>query len=449
MALKLYNTLTRKKEIFKPIKKNTVSFYACGPTVYDRVHIGNLRTYVFEDILKKTLEYNSYQVKYVMNITDVEDKIIKKMKDENKTLREVTQPYTDLFFKDIKELNIVEANHYPKATEHIKEMIKLIEALLEKGVAYKGNDDSIYFDIKKFENYGALSRFEQKELKHGARIKTDEYNKENVGDFVLWKAISQNEPSWEAPFGKGRPGWHIECSAMSSKYLGETFDIHAGAVDLIFPHHENEIAQSEAASGKKFVNYWIEGEHLLVNNQKMAKSLQNFYTLEDIKKKNFSPLVFRYLILGTHYRSKLNFTWESLETAQNAYKRLKNIISEIKDDKKINKKYLEEFENNINDDLNMPQALAVLWNLIRDEKADGKYKTIEKIDQIFSLNLFKKDKLEIPQEIEKLAEEREQARKDKDWPKADQIRKQIEEKGYQIEDTDKGPKVSPSPSPKY
>jgi len=438
MALKLYNTLTRKKEIFKPIKKNSVSFYACGPTVYDRVHIGNLRTYVFEDILKKTFEYNDYKVKYIMNITDVEDKIVKKMKDKNKTLKEITQPYIDLFFKDIKELNIVEANHYPKATEHIKEMIKLIEVLLEKGVAYKGNDNSIYFNIKKFENYGALSQLKQRELKHGARIEKDEYNKENIGDFVLWKSTSQNEPSWDASFGNGRPGWHIECSAMSSKYLGETFDIHAGAVDLIFPHHENEIAQSETASGKKFVNYWIEGEHLLVNNQKMAKSLQNFYTIEDIKKKNFLPLAFRYLIISTHYRSKLNFTWKSLETAQNAYKRLKSITSEIKDDKKINKKYLEEFENNINDDLNMPQALAVLWDLIRDKKAGGKYKTIKKIDRIFSLDLFKKEKIDISQEIKKLLEKREQARKDEKWNKADEIRKQIEEKGFRVEDTPKG-----------
>ncbi len=443
MDLKLYNTLTRKKETFKPIKKDSVSFYACGPTVYDRVHIGNLRTYIFEDILKKTLEYNNYQVKYVMNITDIEDKIIKKMKDENKTLKEATQPYTDIFFKDIKELNIAEANHYPKATEHIKEMIKLIETLLKKDIAYKGNDGSIYFNIKKFENYGALSRLEQRDLKHGARIETDEYNKENAGDFVLWKAISENEPSWEAPFGKGRPGWHIECSAMSSKYLGKTFDIHAGAVDLIFPHHENEIAQSEAANEAKFVNYWIEGEHLLVNNQKMAKSLRNFYTIEDIKKKNFSPLVFRYLILGAHYRSKLNFTWESLETAKNSYKRLKNITSKIKNDKKINKKYLKEFENNINDDLNAPQALSVLWNLIRDKKADGKYKTIEKIDQIFSLDLLKKEKIIIPQEIKELIQKREKARKNKKWEQADQIRKQIKQKGYQVEDTEQGQKVSP------
>ncbi|MFH1938106.1 MAG: cysteine--tRNA ligase [Patescibacteria group bacterium] len=441
--LRLYNTLTRKKEIFKPIKKDTVSFYACGPTVYDRVHIGNLRTYVFEDILKKTLEYNNYQVKYVMNITDIEDKIVKKMKDENKTLKEATQPYIDLFFKDIKKLNITEANHYPKATEHIKEMIKLIETLLEKGIAYKGNDNSIYFDIKKFKNYGALSQLKQRKLKHGARIKADEYNKENIGDFVLWKATIKNEPSWDAPFGKGRPGWHIECSAMSSKYLGKTFDIHAGAVDLIFPHHENEIAQSEAANDKKFVNYWIEGEHLLVNNQKMSKSLQNFYTIEDIKKKNFLPLVFRYLIISAHYRSKLNFTWESLKTAQNAYKRLKSITLKIKDDKKINKKYLKEFENNINNDLNMPKALALLWNLIRDKKADGKYRTIEKIDQIFSLDLFKKEKIEIPQEIKKLLEKREQARKDKNFNKADKLRKEIKEKGFQVEDTPKMSKVRP------
>ena len=442
MALKLYNTLTRKKEIFKPIKKDQVSFYACGPTVYDQVHIGNLRTYVFEDILKKTLEYNGYKVKYVMNITDVEDKIIKKMKDENKTLEEITNPYTDLFFKDIKELNIAKANYYPRATKHIKEMIEMIEILLKKEFAYKGKDNSIYFNIKKFKDYGKLSRLKERELKHGIRIETDEYNKENIGDFVLWKSANKNEPSWNASFGKGRPGWHIECSAMSSKYLGETFDIHSGAVDLIFPHHENEIAQSESTSGKKFVNYWIEGEHLLVNKQKMAKSLQNFYTIKDIKKKNFLPLALRYLIIGAHYRSKLNFTWESLKIAQNSYKRLKNIISEIKDDKKINKKYLEEFKNNINNDLNTPQALSILWNLIRDKKANGKYKTIKKIDEIFSLDLFKEEKIEIPEEIKNIIKERKKARENKEWDKADQLRQKIESKGFQIEDTSDSIKIS-------
>jgi len=439
MALELYNTLTRKKEIFKPIKNKTVGLYACGPTVYDRVHIGNLRTYVFEDLLKRTLEYNDYTVKLIMNITDVEDKIIKKMQMENKSLKEATEPYTDLFFKDIKKLNIEKASEYPKATEHIKEIIKLIEILLEKKMAYKGEDDSIYFNIKKFKNYGALSQLDQRELKYGARISADEYGKENISDFVLWKIAKPNEPSWDAPFGKGRPGWHIECSAMSMKYLGETFDIHVGTVDLIFPHHENEIAQSEAVTGKKFVNYWIEGEHLLVNNKKMSKSLNNFYTLEDIEKKGFNPLVFRYLTLGTHYGSKLNFTWESLENAQNAFERLKNIISEIKNEGDINKAYLKKFETAINADLNMPEALAILWKLVRDKNAEGKYKTIEKVDEIFGLDLLKKEKIEIPKEVQKLSDEREQAREEKNWSRADELRDQIESLGWTVEDKPKGP----------
>jgi len=443
MALELYNTLTRKKEVFKPLNKKAVGFYACGPTVYDQVHIGNLRTYIFEDILKKVLEYNGFTVTYIMNITDVEDKIIKKMQTENKTLEEITESYEKLFFEDIEKLNIEKAEKYPKATKHIKEMIKLIEILLEKDVAYKSDDNSIYFNIKKFKNYGALSQLDQRELKHGARIQADEYEKENIGDFVLWKSFDPahdktTEPSWDAPFGKGRPGWHIECSAMSMKYLGETFDIHAGAVDLIFPHHENEIAQSEATTGKKFVNYWVEGEHLLVNNQKMAKSLNNFYTLKNIEEKGFSPLDFRFLTLGTHYRSKLNFNWKTLETAKNSRERLKNIILEIKNDKKLNKFYLKKFENATNDDLNMPEALATLWDLVRDKEAEGKYQTIQKMDEIFSLDLLKKEKLEIPKEIRKLADEREKARQEKNWPRADELRDQIESLDWTVEDKSEG-----------
>ncbi|MEK7481885.1 MAG: cysteine--tRNA ligase, partial [Patescibacteria group bacterium] len=316
--IKFFNTLTRKKQIFKPLYDKRVGLYTCGPTVYDYAHLGNLRTYIFEDILRRTLKYNGYKIKQVMNITDVEDKIIGKMRQENKKLPEITEPYTKIFFGDLKKLNIEKAEVYPKATGHIKEMIVLIKKLMAKKIAYQGEDGSIYFNIAKFKNYGRLSQLKKRELKTGVRIFADEYNKEQAQDFVLWKAKKIGELFWPSPFGEGRPGWHIECSAMSVKYLGKTLDIHAGAVDLIFPHHENEIAQSEAAFGKKFANFWLHAEHLLVNGQKMAKSLNNFYTLRDLENKNlprsdakhllrrFNPLAFRYLALTSHYRSKLN-----------------------------------------------------------------------------------------------------------------------------------------------
>src|SRR3989344_361800 len=308
MDIKLYNILSRKKEIFKPLKNKKAGLYTCGPTVYNPAHIGNLRTYIFEDVLKKILIYNGYGIKHVMNITDVEDKIIKKAQTEGKTLKETTGPFVKIFFEDIKKMNILKADAYPRATETIKEITRLIAVLLKNGYAYKGSDGSIYFDISKFKNYGLLSGLKTKKRKRDGRISADEYGKKEAVDFALWKAARPKEPSWPSPFGNGRPGWHIECSAMSMKYLGERFDIHCGAVDLIFPHHENEIAQSEAATGKKFVNYWIEGEHLLANGRKMSKSLGNFYTLRDIEKRGFNPLSFRYLILTSHYRSQLNFT---------------------------------------------------------------------------------------------------------------------------------------------
>ncbi|MEK9209470.1 MAG: cysteine--tRNA ligase, partial [Patescibacteria group bacterium] len=333
MALKLFNYLTKKKEIFRPLKAGKVGLYTCGPTVYDTAHLGNLRTYIFEDVLRRTLKANGLKVKQVMNITDVEDKIIKKMREEKKRLKEITEPNIKIFFQDLKKLNIEKAEVYPKATEHIQEIIKLIAVLLKKGLAYKAEDDSIYFKISKFKNYGQLSGLKSKDVgrpyNDGRRISEDEYKKE-AADFALWKARpakAGREPSWPSPFGPGRPGWHIECSAMSMKYLGKTFDIHAGAIDLLFPHHENEIAQSQAATGKKFVNFWLEGEHLLVSGQKMAKSLKNFLTLKDIEKKGFDPLVFRYLVLTSHYRKKLNFTWNSLKAGQNALDKLKEILS--------------------------------------------------------------------------------------------------------------------------
>ncbi|MBU1179267.1 cysteine--tRNA ligase [Patescibacteria group bacterium] len=441
MAVKLYNFLTRTKELFVPLKNNEVGFYACGPTVYDGVHLGNLRTYIFEDILKKNLEYNGYEVRHIMNITDVEDKIIKKMRDENKTLKEITEPYTKLFFEDLKKLNIKKADKFPKATNHIKEMVKLISVLLEKKIAYQSENDSVYFDTSKFKKYGDFSRIDKENLKHGARVEADEYNKKNAGDFILWKRAN-DEPSWNAPrLGRGRPGWHIECSAMSMKYLGETFDIHAGAIDLLFPHHENEIAQSEAVTDKQFVKFWVEGEHLLVDNQKMSKSLKNFYTLEDIEKRNFNPLAFRFLALNTHYRNKLNFTWAGLEAAQSGLNHLKERVRELgKTKRKINLKFKKEFTEKINDDLNIPQALAVLQKLLKSNlNSEDKLATALDFDKVLGLKLAetKKEEIKIPKKVQKLAEEREKARQKKDWRKADELREKINKLSYEIKDLTK------------
>jgi len=449
MALKLYNTLTRKKEIFKPIKDKLVGLYTCGPTVYDYAHIGNLRTYIFEDILQKTLEYNGYKVKHVMNITDVEDKIIRDSKKAKKSIFDFVKPYEKAFFEDLKKLNIKKAHKYPKATQHIKEMIKIIAALLKKGLAYKA-DGSIYFDVSKFKKYGRLSGLKSSELKVGVRVDADEYTKDSAEDFVLWKTAKAGEPSWNVPFGKGRPGWHIECSAMSMKYLGETFDIHAGAVDLIFPHHENEIAQSEGATGKPFVKYFIEGEHLLVNGEKMAKSLGNIYAIKDIEAKGFDPLAFRYLVLTAHYRSKLNFTWESLQAAQNALENLKTAVAAVKDDAKKSalsksdfKKYHEKFLSSINNDLEMPAALALLWEVIKSEKLNPKtkYTLITDFDKVLGLNLGKIKIEKIPAPVLKLVKNREKYRKKKNFAKSDELRKKIESLGWLVEDTITGPKL--------
>jgi len=449
MALKLYNFLTRKKQLLKPLKDKAVGLYACGPTVYNYAHMGNLRTYIFEDILKRALEFNGYEVKYVMNITDVEDKIIRDSKKAKKNILDFVKPYEKAFFEDLKKLNIEKAYKYPKATQHIKEMIKIISALLRRGLAYKVNN-SIYFDIFKFKSYGKLSGLKSRELKVGTRVDVDEYGKADAEDFVLWKAAKADEPSWNAPFGKGRPGWHIECSAMSMKYLGETFDIHAGAVDLIFPHHENEIAQSEGVTGKPFVKYFIEGEHLLVDSKKMSKSFGNIHTLKNIEVKGFDPLAFRYLILTAHYRSKLNFTWKSLEAAQNALKKLRESVLEIQKEaeksivlKNDFNKYQDKFLSHVNNDLEMPCALALLWDIIKSEKltAKTKYNLIIDFDKVFGLNLSKIKIEKIPPPVLKLVKEREKYRQEKNFTKSDELRQKIESLGWLVEDTIKGPKT--------
>ena len=327
--LKFFNTYSRKKEPFKPIKKGLAGLYACGPTVYNFAHIGNLRTYIFEDILRRTIESAGYKIKHVMNITDIDDKIIRDSAKAKQSIFEFTKRYEKAFFEDLNKLNIKKAQKYPKATEHIKEMVGLIKILLQKKIAYIAND-GVYFDISKFKKYGRLSKLHLAPRELSSRISVDEYDKSDAQDFALWKFARGNESSWPAPFGVGRPGWHIECSAMSMKYLGKTFDIHAGGVDLIFPHHENEIAQSEGATGKKFVNYFLEGEHLLVGGEKMSKSLGNVFTLRDFETKKINPLVFRYFVLGAHYRSKLNFTWEALEGAEKALEKLYAFIGRVK-----------------------------------------------------------------------------------------------------------------------
>ena len=435
--IEFYNTLSRKKEKFKPIKKDSVGIYSCGPTVYWYAHIGNFRTYIFSDLLKRMLIYNGYKVKHVMNITDVDDKTISGSLKENLPLKNFTRKYEKIFFEDLNEVNIIKPEIL-RATDNVKGMIAIIKKLLEKGYAYK-SDDGIYFSISKFKNYGKIAQL--KKIKSSKeRIKNDEYDKNNPRDFALWKFYSKEDGDvfWNAEFGKGRPGWHIECSAMSMKILGEHFDIHTGGTDLIFPHHTNEIAQSESATGKKFVNYWMHGGFLTMKEGKMSKSLGNILTIRDLKEKGFLGLDYRYFCLTGHYRKLLEFSIENLEAAKNSLQRLKKNVLSLKDDKKTNKKYLAEFEKAISDDLNMPNALQVLWNLVRDENAEGKFKTIKKMDEVFGLNLFEKEKIEIPANVKKLADERNEARNEKNWKRADELREKISRLGFIIEDNEKG-----------
>jgi len=442
MALKLYNTLTRKKEVFKPINKDYVGIYSCGPTVYNYAHIGNLRTYLFNDFLKRSLIFLEFKPKHIMNITDVDDKTIKASNKAGISLKEFTRKYEQIFFDDLKELNIIKPDYVLRATESIKEMVELIKSLIKKGYAYK-TSDGIYFSISKFKSYGKLAKLE-KAKKSKERIANDEYDKENARDFALWKFWTSEDGDnfWETEIGKGRPGWHIECSAMSMKILGNPFDIHTGAIDLIFPHHTNEIAQSKCATGKQFVKYWLHGGFLSMKDEKMSKSLGNVLYLKDLENKGFSPIDYRYMCLTTHYRAQLIFSIENLENAKNAYRRLKNICENLNDDGKINKKYLEEFKSAIEDDLNLPEALQVLWKLLRDEKADGKYETLKEIDKVFGLKLLEKEKINIPSEVKRLVDARESARKNKDWKLADELRNKINKFGYVVSDTEEGAVVS-------
>ncbi len=471
MKLKLYNTLSKKKEEFKPISSEAVKLYTCGPTVYNFAHIGNLRSYCAEDLVKRTLKYFGYKVYHVMNITDVEDKIIRRCISENKTLQQLTAPYEKAFNEDLESLNIIKADVYPKASEHIPEITSMIKGLLKKGIAYKGSDGSYYFSIDKFPKYGQLIRLDRSEMKCGVRINNDEYAKDQACDFALWKAwdIQDGNVFWETELGKGRPGWHIECSAMSMKYLGETFDIHMGGVDNIFPHHENELAQSEALTGKKFVKYWVHCEHLLSENQKMSKSLGNFYTLRDLTqgktktKKFYSPTALRYFYISNHYGTRLNFTLKALEDSENTvyglqeFVRRLSSVTENQSDIETNAiqniilKTKSEFEEKIADDLNTPQALAALFSGISEINSVMASKRISKeqaeiilnilfsIDDILGLELKKAaEKRELPEELKNLMEERQKARQERNFKLADDIRSILASKGIIVQDSPGG-----------
>ncbi len=452
MEIRLQDTLSGEKKIFEPIKKGVVSIYNCGPTVYDYAHIGNFRTFILDDILRRVFEYNDYKVNQVMNITDVDDKTIKKSWEEKTSLRELTRKYESLFFDDLKSLNILLPEKTPRATENVQEMISLIEKLLEKSVAYKSSD-GIYFDITKSEDYGKLANLNLENATK-ERIENDEYDKSNPRDFSLWKFYTKEDGDvyYEAPFGKGRPGWHIECSAMSMNELGEMIDVHTGGQDLIFPHHTNEIAQSEGATGKKFVNYWIHGGFITIDGEKMSKSLGNIFTLETLREKNINPLAYRYFVLGAHYSSPLNFTWKAVEGAQTAWKKLHTFMSkgifdngDMTKSNLANNSYKSRFMELINDDLNTPKAIALVWEIIKDQnmKDTDKKALIFDFDKVLGLKLSEKETFEIPKNIQKLIEERDEARAKKDFAKSDELRKEIKALGFEVKDTGEGTLVSP------
>ena len=433
--LKLYNTLTRKKGGFKPLSEKKVGMYVCGPTVNDVPHLGHARQQISFDILRRYLKFLGYKVKFVSNITDIEDKIINKANELGISTKELSKKNEKEHAENYKALGIEKPDMQPRATEYVKEMIELIKKLEKKKYAYVIQGDGVYYDISKFKDYGKLSHQNIKNLKAGLRVKVKD-QKRNKEDFVLWKFSKPKEPSWNSPWGAGRPGWHIECSAMSQKILGLPLDIHGGGQDLIFPHHEDEIAQSEAAYDKKFVNYWVHNGMVNVDQIKMSKSLGNFKTVKNLLKE-YPGEAIRYFVISVQYRKPINFSKKTMDKALTAYQRLKNIISETKD-KGTNKKYLKDFEEAMDDDLNTPRALQVLWKLLRDKKAKGKLGTIKKIDEVLGLNLLKKEKLKVPPNISKLLKERNKARKKKDWKKADELRAKIKKLGYAINDTVKG-----------
>jgi cysteinyl-tRNA synthetase len=460
MALRFYNTLTQQVEPFALLQGNTVRMYTCGPTVYHYAHIGNFRTFTFEDILRRWLRARGYQLDHVMNITDVEDKIIRNAAAENKSLTEYTEQYTQAFLDDMAALRLERPERLVKATDHIKEMVRAIQQLDAKGFTYQ-SDGSIYYRISKFPGYGKLSHNDFSGIRAGARVDVDEYDKANARDFVLWKAPKDSEPFWDSEIGPGRPGWHIECSAMAMKYLGETLDIHAGGVDLIFPHHENEIAQSEAITSKPFSRFWLHAEFLSIEAQKMSKSAGNFYTLRDLLEQGYEPEVVRYLLASVPYRKKLNFTFDGLKAAATAIDRLRNFKLRLETDKYpegVNEKILERtgtsaqrFSESLDDDLNTAEALAALFEFVRDANTAmdaGEFRAanappalelLGQFDAIFDVLRPSQKQAGISDaEVERLIAERAQSKKGRNFARADQIRQQMLDAGIILEDTKEG-----------
>lgn len=463
--MKLFDTETRSLKTVEPHFGDTIRFYTCGPTIYDYAHIGNLRTFVAEDLMKRAMLFFGLKVRHVMNLTDVDDKTIRGAIREKKPLKAYTEPFKVAFFEDLKRLNVLPADRYPAATDCMNEMIVMIHFLIKKGAAYKGQDGSIYFSIAKFPQYGKLSHLKLDELEANkeARLQQDEYTKDHLSDFVLWKAYDEARDGgifWESPFGKGRPGWHIECSAMAAKELGEEIDIHAGGVDLIFPHHENEIAQSEACSGHIFSKMWVHVEHLLVDGKKMSKSLGNFYTLRDLLDKGYAARSIRFALLQTHYRMQMNFTFEVLQSAKNSLQRLDDFIvrlEEYKDFAEVSSlqdfatKTQQAFDEAIAQDLNTSEALACLFDFVREMNAriDRKVLTKGDIEAVFAvlkrcdevLGVLTFEKAAIPEAVQKLVQERTEVRAQKNFKRSDEIRNELAALGFVVEDTPSGPRV--------
>lgn len=461
-TFKFFNTLNRQLDSFIPIHSPKVLLYTCGPTVYNFAHIGNFRTYIFEDLLRRSLEYFGYDVNHVMNITDVDDKTLKGAIEKNSSLLEYTEPFTQAFFEDLQSLNILKAQRTPKATQFIQEMIQMIQELIQKGNAYVGPDRSVYFSLQSFPTYGRLSHLDQKDLKEGAseRVCADEYDKENPSDFVLWKAYDPSRDGniyWESPFGKGRPGWHIECSAMASSLLGKTIDIHCGGIDNMFPHHENEIAQCEACYHQPFSKIWLHSQHLLVEGKKMSKSLGNFFTLRDLIAKGYSSRAIRFVLLNGHYRMPLNFTMEGLDAAKASLARIDSFVDRLKAYEGNGKQVLElenflfEFEQSLLNDLGISEAFSCLFDLIRFVNLKMDQKEIDKKQAEETLDILKKmDKVlgllfeekQIPTTIIELAEKRKLAKRNKDFQLADELRNHINELGYILEDSPTGYRIT-------
>ena len=479
--MNVFNSLTRRVEPLAPLADNTIRLYTCGPTVYNFAHIGNFRAYTFEDVLRRVIQFNGMKVKQVMNLTDVDDKTIKGANAAGVALTAYTKTYKDAFFADLKRLNVQPAEVYPAATDHIPEMIALVEKLMAKGVAYQSDDKSVYFKVREFPGYGKLAHIDFDNQRTGLRCAADEYDKENVGDFALWKAWepSDGPVGWDSPWGRGRPGWHIECSAMSMKYLGETFDLHTGGIDNLFPHHENEIAQAEAATGKPFVKTWMHCAHLRVNGEKMSKSLGNFFTLRDLLEKGYTGREIRYVLINAHYRSGLNFAFSALDDARKSLARIDACVEKVEKLSEVEKlrgvenggqvppfaqKCLDDFTAAVNDDLNLPKAFAALFALVRqtnavlairgtgngergagNEELASLLSVFKRMDEVLGVIFFENEKkaVEVPAAVQALLDQRAVARQAKNWAESDRLRDEIAAAGWLVKDSKEGQSVLP------